>query len=70
MRFFSCALVIFLGAGLILGCGESGGKPMKNQVPGTGPAENVDIKGKGGKVKPMPEDDAPPAPPPLPGKPK
>ncbi len=72
MRFFSCVLgaSLFLGAGLMLGCGE-GGKPMKNQVPTDGPEQNVDMTNtKTGKVKPMPPDAPPPQPPPLPGKSK
>jgi hypothetical protein len=54
-----------MGFGLLFGCGEEAGKPMKNMKPAPpGEAQNVDIPLKGGKKKPMPPDDAPPYPPP------
>jgi hypothetical protein len=74
MRFVSWVLSasLFLGAGLLIGCGESGGgTPMKNMKPGTGEDTQKEMPLKGGKAKPFPsEPPEPDAPPPPGSKPK
>jgi hypothetical protein len=65
MRILRCALSasLVLGVGLLVGCGESGGKPMKNMKQEPGPDLQKEIK----KGKPLPPEPAnePEAPPPL-----
>jgi hypothetical protein len=68
MRFLRCvvAATILLAVGLVLGCGEEKGKPMKNMQPGTGERKEVEMKLKTGNNKPEPPMDPAPAPPPAP----
>ena len=69
MRFSRCARLasLLLGAGLLVGCGGSGGGPMKNYPPATGPEVQMDLPLKKGN-KPMPADPPEPTAPPLPGR--
>jgi hypothetical protein len=68
MRLLSWVLgaSVLLGTGLLVGCGESGGTPMKNMKPGTGADEKKEIKTRKG-VKPLPSEPPEPQPPPPPG---
>jgi len=56
MRLFRCVLAasLMVGGGLLLGCGEERGKPMKDMKVVPGPEEEREMKLKGGKTKPQP----------------
>jgi hypothetical protein len=65
MCLLRCGLTagFLLTVGLVLGCGEQGGKPMKDQVlkPGEETAKERDTKTKGGAkpqgIPPVPQPD-------------
>jgi len=62
---FGFAVSVLLGLGLVVGCAEDTGKPMKDMKMGKDKPADMDMKTTKGGAKPQPpEDVGPKAPPP------
>jgi hypothetical protein len=62
---FGFAISVLLGLGLVVGCAEEKGKPMKDMQMGKDKPAQMDMKSNKGEKKPLPpEDVGPKAPPP------